>query len=281
MIIDAHHHVWDPRSRAHDWLADLPALQRRFGLDDFAEASAAEEISASVLVQVLADTGETEEFLALAGGANVVTAVVGWADLAGPDVAAEIARLRGLPGGGRLAGIRHLVEGEPDPGWLDRPEVRRGLRAVGAAGLCYDLLVRPGQLPAAIRVTGDLDSVRFVLDHGGKPAIRAGLLEPWAEQVAELAGRPNVTCKLSGLVTEAGSGWEPGQIAPYADWLLDCFGPGRLMFGSDWPVCTPAATYGQVVALAKALLGDRVSAAEKDAVFGQNAAAAYGLRPPC
>jgi L-fuconolactonase len=281
MIIDAHHHVWDPRSRAHDWLADLTDLQRRFGLDDFAEASAAEEISASVLVQVLADTGETEEFLALADGANVVAAVVGWADLAGPDVAAELARLRGLPGGGRLAGIRHLVEGEPDPGWLDRPEVRRGLRAVGAAELCYDLLVHPGQLAAAIRVTGDLDSVRFVLDHGGKPAIGTGLLEPWARQVAELARRPNVTCKLSGLVTEAGPGWQPGQIAPYADWLLDCFGPGRLMFGSDWPVCTPEATYGQVVALAKALLGDRVSAAERDAVFGQNATVAYSLRPPC
>jgi L-fuconolactonase len=280
MIIDAHHHVWDPRSRAHEWLADLPALRRRFGLDDFAEVSAAEEISASVLVQVLADTGETEEFLALAAQANVVAAVVGWADLAGPDVAAELARLRGLPGGGQLAGIRHLVQDEPDPGWLDRPEVRRGLRAVGAAGLCYDLLVHPGQLPAAIRVTGDLDSARFVLDHGGKPAISTGLLEPWARQVAELARRPNVTCKLSGLVTEAGPGWEPGQIAPYADWLLDCFGPGRLMFGSDWPVCTPEATYGQVVALAKDLLGDRLSTAEKDAVLAQNAAVTYGLRPP-
>lgn len=280
MIIDAHHHVWDPRSRAHEWLTDLPALRRRFGLDDFAEVSTAAEVSASVLVQVLADTSETEEFLALAAQVNVVAAVVGWADLAGPDVATELARLRGLPGGGQLAGIRHLVQDEPDPGWLDRPEVRRGLRAVGAAGLCYDLLVHPGQLPAAIRATGDLDSVRFVLDHGGKPAVGTGLLEPWARQVAELASRPNVTCKLSGLVTEAGPGWERGQIAPYADWLLDCFGPDRLMFGSDWPVCTREATYSQVVALAKALLGGRVSAAEKDAVFGQNAAVTYGLKLP-
>ena len=280
MIIDAHHHVWDPTARQHDWLAELPALQRRFGLDDFAEVSEAEQIGASVLVQVLAETGETEEFLALAGRGNVVAAVVGWADLAGPDVATEIARLRGLPGGDRLAGIRHLVQDEPDAGWLDRPEVRRGLRAAGAAGLCYDLLIHPGQLPAALRVTGDLDDVRFVLDHGGKPAIETGLVEPWARQVAELASRPNVTCKLSGLVTEAGPGWEPAQIAPYAGWLLDCFGPGRLMFGSDWPVCTLAATYGQVVALARALVGGRLSPAETDAVFGQNAAGVYGLRPP-
>jgi L-fuconolactonase len=280
MIVDAHHHVWDPGTRQHDWLADLPALQRRFGLDDFAEVSEAEQVGASVLVQVLADTGETDEFLALADRGNVVAAVVGWADLAGPDVATEIARLRGLPGGDRLAGIRHLVQDEPDAGWLDRPEVRRGLRAVGAAGLCYDLLIHPGQLPAALRVTGDLDDVRFVLDHGGKPAIGAGLVEPWAQQVAELASRPNVTCKLSGLVTEAGPGWEPAQIAPYAGWLLDCFGPGRLMFGSDWPVCTLAATYGQVVALARALVGGRLSPAETDAVFGQNAAGVYGLLPP-
>lgn len=158
--------------------------------------------------------------------------------------------------------------------------MRRGLRAVGAAGLCYDLLVHPGQLAAALRVAGDLDGVSFVLDHGGKPAIGAGLVEPWARQVAELARRPNVTCKLSGLVTEAGPGWEPSQIAPYAGWLLDCFGPGRLMFGSDWPVCTLTATYDQVVALARALLGGRLSAGETDAVFGQNAAAVYGLRPP-
>jgi L-fuconolactonase len=280
MIIDAHHHVWDPGSRRHEWLADLPALQRRFDLDDFTEISAVEQLGVSVLVQVLADTSETEEFLALADGGNVVAAVVGWADLAGPDVATEIVRLRGMPGGARLAGIRHLVQDEPDPGWLDRPEVRRGLRAVGAAGLCYDLLVRPGQLAAALRVASDLDDVSFVLDHGGKPAIGAGLMEPWARQVAELARRPNVTCKLSGLVTEAGPGWEPGQIAPYAGWLLDCFGPGRLLFGSDWPVCTLAATYGQVVALARALLAGRLSAGETDAVFGQNAAAVYGLRPP-
>lgn len=122
MIIDAHHHVWDPSRREHQWLADLPALRRRFGMDDFAEVSSAEQIDASVLVQVLAETGETEEFLALAdGGSNVVAAVVGWADLAGPDVATEIARLRGLPGGGRLAGIRTWSGMSQIPaGWTGR-----------------------------------------------------------------------------------------------------------------------------------------------------------------
>jgi L-fuconolactonase len=285
-VIDAHHHVWDPGRRRHDWLTAFPALQRAFSVSDFRAASAADQVTASVLVQVLADTGETEEFLALAGdqrpaagGQGPVAAVIGWADLTGPDVASEIARLRALPGGERLAGIRHLVQDEPDPGWLARPDVRRGLRAVGAAGLCYDLLVRPGQLAAAIEVVSDLDSVRFVLDHGGKPGIRSGRHEPWARQVADLAHRPNVTCKLSGLVTEAGPGWELGDIAPYAGWLLDCFGPGRLMFGSDWPVCTLAASYRQVTGLARDLLRDHLSTAEQDAVFRRNAAAVYGVVP--
>jgi L-fuconolactonase len=276
-VIDAHHHLWDPARRPQKWLSAYPALQRAFGIEGYRAASASEPVAASVLVQVLADTSETEEFLELADRGTVVAAVVGWADLTGPDVAAEIARLRGRPGGGRLAGIRHLVQDEPDPGWLDRPAVRRGIRAVGAAGLTYDLLVRPSQLNAAARLASDLDSVHFVLDHGGKPAIASGQFEPWASQLAELARRPNVTCKLSGLVTEAGLDWDAGQIAPYVHWLLDCFGPGRLIFGSDWPVCTVAASYAQVAGLARTLLSDSLSAAELDLVFVRNATTAYGV----
>jgi L-fucono-1,5-lactonase len=279
MIIDAHHHVWDPDARAHGWLDGLPALRRRFSLADFTRISAEHGVSASVLVQVLADAAETEEFLALAAAPGVVAGVVGWADLTAPDVAAEIARLRQVPGGGRLVGIRHLVQDEPDPGWLDRHDVRRGLRAVGQAGLAYDLLVRPAQLPAAIHVASDLGDVRFVLDHGAKPDIASGHLEPWSGLVAELARRPNVMCKLSGLVTEAGPGWAAAQIAPYADRLLECFGPDRLMFGSDWPVCTLAASYGEVLALAREVLGDHLALAERDAVFAGNAVIAYGLTP--
>jgi L-fuconolactonase len=158
--------------------------------------------------------------------------------------------------------------------------VRRGLRAAGAAGLAYDLLVRPGQLPAALAVTGDLADVRFVLDHGAKPAIASGSREPWASLIAGLAARPNVSCKVSGLVTEAGPGWRPAQIAPYIDHLLDCFGPGRLMFGSDWPVCTLAASYAEVVAVARKALAGRLSPGELAAVFAGNAVTAYGLEVP-
>jgi L-fuconolactonase len=296
VVVDAHHHVWDPRTRRHDWLDGLPELRRPFGLDDYAQAAGPEGVTASVLVQVLNDTAETGEFLALAaasagaraettgaGAAGpMVAGVVGWADLTRGDLGEEVARLRGLPGGGRLVGLRHLVQDEPDPEWLARPDVRRGLRAAGAAGLVFDLLVRPAQLPAAVRVTTELDEVRFVLDHGAKPEIAAGRTEPWAALIGELAARPNVTCKLSGLVTEAGRGWKTEDFAPYVDQLLDSFGPERLMFGSDWPVCLLAAGYGEVVALARASLEGRLGAGELDAVFGRNAARAYGLNvaPP-
>jgi L-fuconolactonase len=295
VIIDAHHHVWDPASRRHAWLDAVPALRRRFDLSDFRQAAATQGVTASVLVQVLADTAETEEFLAMTaagaaapecasvasgGGSPAVTVagVIGWVDLRGPDVAGEIARLRQLPGGGALAGIRHLVQDEPDPGWLDRSEVRQGLRAVGAAGLVYDLLIRPGQLPAALRLTADLDSVAFVLDHAAKPQVATGRLQPWATLMAQLGARPNVACKVSGLVTEAAAGWQPAQFAGYAEVILESFGPDRLMFGSDWPVCTLAATYGQVLSLARELLSRQLSPAERGAVFAGTARSVYGLR---
>jgi L-fuconolactonase len=282
VIVDAHHHLWDPAARRHAWLDDLPRIRRPFTLADYRAAAAPEGVTASVLVQVLASAGETGEFLALAagsaeGGPPVIAGVVGWADLTREDLGDELDRLRSLPGGHILAGLRHLVQDEPDPGWLDRPDVRRGLRTVGAAGLAFDLLVRPAQLPAALRAAADLADVRFVLDHGAKPEIAAGRIEPWAGLVGALAGLPNVACKLSGLVTEAGTGWSAADFLPYVDRLLGSFGPGRLMFGSDWPVCTLAAGYHEVMALARDILGGRLSPAERDAVFGANAVGFYRL----
>ncbi len=279
-IVDAHHHLWDPGARRHAWLDALPQLRRPFGIQEFSQLAAQHSVTASVLVQVLRSAPETEEFLALAGGSALVAGVVGWADLTAPGIRDELARLRQLPGGDRLVGVRHLVQDEPDPDWLSRPDVRRGLRAVGDAGLAYDLLIRPGQLPAAIAVARDLGEVRFVLDHGAKPDIAHGQQQPWSTRLGELAAAPNVSCKLSGLVTEAGPGWTPGQITPYANRLLDCFGPGRLMFGSDWPVCILAAGYGDVLRLAVTALDGRLSQAELAGLLAGNAARCYRLRLP-
>jgi L-fuconolactonase len=281
VIVDAHHHVWDPAARRHAWLDGLPALNRPFGLADYQQACAGQPVTASVLVQVLGSAAETAEFLRLAADpASRIAGVVGWADLTSAAIATELAGLAELPGGERLVGVRHLVQDEPDPDWLTRPDVLRGLRAVSAAGLSYDLLVRPRQLPAAVRLTAELPEARFVVDHGAKPDIASGRLEPWAGLIAELARRPNVSCKLSGLVTEAGPGWAGQQLAPYVDHLLACFGPGRLMFGSDWPVCTLAASYAAVVRVCRELLASRLTEAELEAVLGGNAVAAYRLALP-
>ncbi|MBC6468299.1 amidohydrolase family protein [Actinomadura alba] len=281
-FVDAHHHVWDLSVRDQDWITGerLAPLRRDFSLDDLRPEATAAGVTATVLVQTITVAAETPEFLALAAADDLVAGVVGWVDLTAPDVADALAALREAPGGGYLAGIRHQVQGEPDQDWLCRPDVRRGLRAVAGAGLAYDLLTLPHQLPAAVRTATVLPELTFVVDHLSKPPIASGELEPWAGRMRELARLPNVMCKLSGLVTEADWGrWDIGDLRPYADVVLDAFGPRRLMFGSDWPVCLLAAPYDRVVEAGRELTA-QLSAAEREAVFGGTAVRAYGLAPP-
>jgi L-fuconolactonase len=255
----------------------MDAIRRDFTLADLAPQAKAAGIGRTVLVQVLPSLAETAEFLALTGEPDLVAGVVGWADLTGAAVAETLAGLRSGPGGARLAGIRHLVQGEPDPGWLARPDVRRGLRAVSDAGLVYDLLILPRQLPAAIEAARALPGLTFVLDHLAKPPIASGELQPWATLVRELAALPNVSCKLSGMVTEAGQpGWTVAGLRPYAEVILDAFGPSRVMFGSDWPVCLLAASYAQVVSAAQELAAGLDQDEQAD-VFGGTAARVYRL----
>jgi L-fuconolactonase len=280
--IDAHHHVWRLGARAHGWLDEpaLAPLRRDFTLDDLAPQAAAAGVGGTVLVQVLADIDETREFLALAGGSDLVAGVVGWADLTSSRVADDLAALRAGPGGDRLVGVRHLVQGETDPAWLTRADVGRGLAAVDAAGLAYDLLTLPHQLPAAVAAARAHPEVTFVLDHLSKPPIAADGREPWALDLRRLAAEDNVVAKLSGLVTEAAhASWTVDDLRPYADIALDAFGPARLMFGSDWPVCLLAAGYAEVVAAAEALVAG-LSPAERADVFAETARRAYGLPHP-
>ncbi|WP_329126486.1 amidohydrolase family protein [Streptomyces sp. NBC_01465] len=278
-IIDAHHHVWDLSVRDQDWITgpELAPLRRDFTLADLEPEARAAGVAATVLVQTVTVAEETPEFLALADGSDLVAGVVGWTELTAPDVADTLAALRELPGGDRLVGIRHQVQGEPDPQWLLRPDVQRGLAAVAAAGLAYDLLVLPHQLPAAAKAAAQHPELTFVLDHLGKPPIASGTLEPWAEQVRALAALPNTVCKLSGMVAEAAwDTWTAEDLHPYAKTVLDAFGPDRLMFGSDWPVCRLAATYGEVLEVARTLT-DGLSPDERADVFGATAARVYGV----
>ncbi|WP_416964192.1 amidohydrolase family protein [Streptomyces sp. Agncl-13] len=279
MTVDAHHHVWDLSVHDQDWITgpELQPLRRDFTVTDLAPEARAAGVDRTVLVQTITVAEETPEFLALADTHDLIAGVVGWTDLTRPDITDELARLRELPGGRYLKGIRHQVQGEPDPNWLLRPDVRRGLTAVADAGLVYDLLVLPHQFPAAVQVAASLPQLAFVLDHLGKPPIASGQLEPWATSLRSLAALPNTYCKLSGLVTEADwKTWSTEDLHPYADTALDAFGPSRLMFGSDWPVCTLAATYGQVADAAGELTDD-LSAAERAEVLGGTATRVYGL----
>jgi L-fuconolactonase len=279
--IDAHHHIWDPARRAQPWLdkPELSAIRRPFSLEDLAGPAAEAGIGGTVLVQVIADAEESAHFLALAADSDLVAGVVGWADLTADGVADALAALHGAPGGSLLVGIRHLAQSEPDPRWLARPDVRRGLRAVAAEGLCYDLLTLPHQLAAATETVRALPELTFVLDHLSKPPIASGELEPWAGDIRDLAAEPNVYCKLSGMATEAGPGpWSVAQLAPYADTVLDAFGPYRVMFGSDWPVCLLAGSYAEIAAAAEQLTSG-LNEAERAAVFGGTAASAYRLKP--
>ncbi|WP_130346105.1 amidohydrolase family protein [Herbihabitans rhizosphaerae] len=269
-MVDAHHHLWDPSVREYPWMAGdaLVPIRRRYAVDDLRAVIAGTQVRATVLVQTVSSTAETVEFLEVASDSGgLVAGVVGWADLTAPE----------LPDDRLLVGVRHQVEDEPDPDWLLRADVLRGLRALGERGLVYDLLVRAPQRPAALRVTGELDDVAFVLDHAGKPGIAAGEWEPWASWLAGMAARENVVCKLSGLITEADwATWGVATLRPYVEHVLEVFGPDRVLFGSDWPVCELAGSYADVLdATARVLTG--LSADEQANVLGRNAIRVYGL----
>ncbi|MFF7340946.1 amidohydrolase family protein [Streptomyces sp. NPDC008163] len=279
-VVDAHHHVWDLAVRDQDWITGdaLAPLRRDFTLDDLEPEARAAGVAATVLVQTVTAAEETPEFLALADRGGLVAGVVGWTDLTAPDIADTLAALRELPGGDRLVGLRHQVQGEPDPEWLLRPDVLRGLAAVADAGLVYDLVILPHQLPAAARAAAALPGLVLVLDHAGKPPVAARRTRPWADDLRAFAALPNTVCKLSGLVTEADwRAWTPDDLRPYAETVIDAFGPGRLMFGSDWPVCRLAATYAEVLDTARTLIQD-LSDDERAAVLATTAERVYGLR---
>ncbi|WP_211658744.1 amidohydrolase family protein [Phytoactinopolyspora halophila] len=277
--VDAHHHLWDPQRRDYPWMTGPAApLRRHYGLEDLRAVTPDAGIDRTVIVQAAHDASETEDLLDIAASSGgLVAGVVGWVDLTANDLTDQLDRLRARPGGDRLVGVRHQVHDEADPEWLLRPEVGRGLRVLARQGLVYDLLVRVRELPAACRVAREIDDLSFVLDHGAKPPIADGGTEPWAGLVSDLAALPNVSCKVSGLVTEAQwDRWTVDDLRPYTDRLLEWFGPPRLLAGSDWPVCTLAASYAEVFAAARACLSD-LSDAESAAVFGGTASRVYSL----
>ena len=275
MRIDAHQHFWRYSAEEYGWIDDRMAVLRRdFLPTDLEPLLAGQGIDRCVAVQARQTLEETEWLLSLAEEHAFVAGVVGWADLRADDAADQLDRFASNP---KLVGIRHVVQDEPDDEFLLRDDFCRGVGLLAERGLTYDILVYPKQLPAAVRFVERFPDQLFVLDHVAKPLVTTGELEPWATHVRELAAHAHVACKVSGLVTEADwSSWTPESFDPYLDVVLEAFRPGRLMFGSDWPVCLLAADYPAVHGIATRYL-ERLAPAERDGILGANAARFYGI----
>jgi L-fuconolactonase len=279
LVVDAHHHFWTPSRYDYYWMAgaELEPIRRSFGPDDLRPLLAEAGVDYTVLVQTVPSVQETREFMETAAATSFVAGVVGWVDLTDPAVADTLAELQSQPAGQMLVGIRHQVHDESDAEWLLRSDVQRGLSAVRDAELAYDILVRPRELPAALATAKSLPDTRFVIDHIAKPPIASGEIDAWSALIEPFRSLTHVSCKLSGMITEARwADWTPAYLRPYVNRVVDIFGTERVMYGSDWPVCLLAGSYGAVKsALEEAL--PSLSSDEWADVFGGNAIRFYEL----
>lgn len=275
MKIDAHQHFWRYGVDTHAWIDDsMRALKRDFLPEDLAPLLRDSGFDGCIAVQAQQSVEETEWLLRLADERAFILGVVGWVDLAAPDVADQLRRLASHK---KLRGIRHIVQDEPDDRFMLGPEFMRGIATLAEFDLVYDILIYPRQMPAAVKLAQAFPQQRFVLDHLGKPEIRNGELDQWARGIAAISRNRNVSCKLSGLVTEADwSSWSPADFTPYLDVAMDWFGPERSMIGSDWPVCTLAGAYGDVIDIVQRYI-ERLAPEQRDAILGGTAARVYGL----
>lgn len=284
MRIDSHQHFWDPARRDYGWLEALEGeaarrLQRPIFPEELAPQLGQGRIDSTVLVQAAPTEAEGEFLLALADQHDFIAGVVVWLDMEAADFEQRLARLQQRP---RFVGVRPMIHDLADPEWMLRPGVRRSFAVLQAREVCFDFLVRPPHLPPMLRILDEFPRLRAVLDHIGKPDIRARQLEPWRALLKAVSAHPNVFCKLSGMITEAHhERWQPADLQPYVRHAVECFTPARCMYGSDWPVCTLAGSYAQVLAaLEEALEPLGLDALGRARIFGGTAAEFYRLAPP-
>ena len=275
--IDAHHHLWRYSPQEYAWIGEnMPQLRRDFLVADLEGELHQAGFAGAVAVQARQSREETDWLLSLATGSQAILGVVGWAPIASRQFPVELERLHGES---NLKGLRHIIQDEPDENFILGSDFNQGIRAMKDSGLAYDILIFERHLPAAIEFVDRHPEQMFVLDHVAKPRIRECILDPWRRNICELARRDNVYCKISGMVTEAHwSTWTQEDMRPYVDVVLVAFGAGRLMVGSDWPVCLLASTYQEWVDTLQALFGG-LSRTEQDRIFGGTAAEVYRLRP--
>lgn len=275
MWIDAHHHLWQYNARDYGWMSDeMQPLRHDFLAPELESVLDGSGVSGSVVVQARQSVEETEWLLQLAGQCSLIRGVVGWVPLTDDGIGECLDR---LCENRRLRGVRHVLHDEPDDDYMLREDFNRGVDKLASRGLSYDILVFERHLPQTIEFVDLHPNQIFVLDHIAKPRIREGILSPWRENIRKLARRPNVCCKLSGMVTEANwAEWKQGELTPYFDTVLAAFGPSRLMFGSDWPVVTLAASYQRWMSTVRQLLSG-LSSDEQEMIGSGTATAAYRL----
>ena len=275
MKIDSHQHFWNYSAEDYPWMTDaLSAIRRDFTPADLLQELDDVGIDGCVAVQARQSLEESRWLNSLADENDFIRGTVGWVDLRSEAVDEQLEELNANP---RFVGVRHVVQDEPDDRFIVGEEFMKGISLLEKYELRYDILVFPKQLPATLEFVKKFPDQPFVLDHIAKPPIKDGKIDPWDKHIRQLANFPNVMCKVSGMVTEADwENWECDHFDPYLDVVLDAFGPKRLMYGSDWPVCTLAGSYKQVHSLALRL-ADRLSDDEQRLFWGGNAAEFYGL----
>lgn len=278
--LDAHVHLWRYHADEYRWIEPTQTVLCRNHLPETTlPVLAASGIAGCIAVQARQSLAETQALLAHAARHPAIAGVVGWVPLVDPALPALLARLRDP----RLVGVRHVVQDEPDPGFLARPAIRQGLASVAAAGLSYDLLLRPHQLEAGLAVVDAFPQLRCILDHGGKPACTPrtapAVRQAWARQLRAYAARSNTWCKLSGLALEAGPGWTAEGLRPWVEELLAAFGPRRVLYGSDHPVCLLATSYAGWLGAVRGWIAG-LSPDEQAAILGGAARDAYRLATP-
>ena len=282
MRIDSHHHLWDLAISPRHWLAGevLAGINRTFSMDDFYKERALAEIDYSIIVQTISEYDEMKEFFSVAEEHESVIGVVAWIDMSSADCFQHLEKYLDLPGADRLVGIRDGAQGRADAQWLAGDQIVANARKLAEKDLVFDLLVDPSNLAASTQLVSRCPDTTFVLDHIGKPNIAKGdqgELAEWSHAIDELAKNKNVSCKISGMVTEADwKSWEENDFKRYFEVVLNAFGAERIMYGSDWPVCKLAATYEQVAKLAEHVIQD-LSPSEKEKFWAFNAKKAYGI----
>ena len=280
MRIDSHHHIWDLKVRPQTWMKgdELKPISRSILMNELEPELEKANIDFTVIVQTVPTPDETPEFLDLSLTHPKICAVVGWLDLESTDIRPQLDQYLSHPGGKNLVSIRDIAQDKPDPNWFLREDVIKNIHRMAEYGLTFDILTKPPQLAAAVEMVKQSPQNTFVLDHISKPYIAKNEMQPWADQISEIALHENVFVKVSGLFTEANwHNWNHQTFAPYLNHILNTFTPARMMFGSDWPVCLLAATYTDTINLMEEYVKE-FSVSEQELFWANTAKRAYKLK---